>query len=148
MAQTTGGTTAKGLLVEWSTDGSAYNSASGYGVAVEPSGAERDVGEQHTFEGDTPIVGTGKLSAADVTLRAVYTQTDSEFFDVMFDAKENDSDIWIRYSMFGGASGDKQYTVQGKCVMCTPPGGEAGSADIVLFEARVVGAKYEEATVA
>lgn len=148
MAQTTGGTTAKGLVTGYSTNGSDFTDVSGFGVAVEPSGAERAFSEQHTFEGDTPIVGTGKLSAADVTVRAVYTQVDSEFFDVMYDAKVNDSDIWIKYSTFGGTSGDKEYVIKGKCVMCTPPAGDAGSADTVLFEARVVGAQYTEQAVA
>lgn len=148
MAQTTAGITPKGMVVSFSSDGAAWTDMSGMGVSVEPTGAARAFSELHTFEGDTPIVGTGKLSAADVTVKGVLTPTDAEFFDFMFDAKVADSAVYIKYSPAGGASGDKEYTVQGKCIECTPPGGEAGSSDIILAEARIVGAAYAEAVVA
>lgn len=141
------GVSARQLLAEYSLNGTDFTSVAGANVAIEPSGEDRAYAEQPVFEVDDPVIGYGKLSAADVMLRAVYTQTDSEIFDVLYDAKIANSDIWLRWSVYGGNSGDKQYTVQGKVVECVPPGGEAGSADVVLFEARVIGAKYTESVV-
>ena len=151
MTQTTGGMSARALKVEYAvnTGGGfgSYVDISGYAASVEPSGAERGVGEQHTFDGDTPIVTTGKLSAARAVLRSVYTQTDSEAFDAIYDAKVNNYPFKLRWSVPGGATGDKQYEVEGYVTKCTPPGGDAGSADVVLFEAEVVSASFDESTV-
>jgi hypothetical protein len=153
MAQTTGGMSARSLKVEYDIDtgtgfSGSYTDLSGYGANVEPSGEERAYAEQHTFDGDSPLVGYGKLSAAEATLRAVYTQTDAEAFDVIYDAKKNHYPFKLRWSVPGAATaGDKLYECAGYVVTCTPPGGDAESAETVLFEAKVVGPDFDESTV-
>jgi len=151
MTQTTGGMSARALKVEYAvnTGGGfgSYADISGYAASVEPSGAERGIGEQHTGAGDTPIVTTGKLSAARAVLRAVYTQADSEAFDAILDAKVNNYPFKLRWSVPGGATGDKQYEIEGYVAKCTPPSGDTGSPDLVLFEAEIVGADFAESTV-
>lgn len=149
MAQATGGLSARAMIVQYdiNTGGGfagSYTTLSGYGVVVEASGAQRAWSEQHTFEGDTPIIGYGKLSAAEALLRAVYTQTDAQAFDVLFDAKVNHYPFKLQWSIAGGASGDKEYETHGYVVECTPPGGDGTSPDIVLFEARVVANDFDE----
>lgn len=148
MAQTTDQMSARALKVEVNVNGGGYTDISGFAVSVEPGGEERDYSEQHTFDGDSPLLGFGKLSAAEATLKAVYTQADSDPFDEIWDAKKAHQTVALRWSVPGGASSDKQYECSGYCVACTPPGGESSSSDVVLFEAKIVAQDFDESTVA
>lgn len=148
MTQTTGGMSARAMKVQVDVNAGGYVDVSGYGASVEPSGGDRAYGEQHTFDGDTPIIGWGKLGASSVVLKAVYTQTDAEPFDSIYDAKVGHLPVKVKWSIPGGASADKEYEVEGYVSKCTPPGGEAGSPAVIMFVAEIVGPEFAESVVA
>lgn len=140
--------TASDLKVEYTVGVGPAVDLSGYAVTVDPEGAERAWSETHVFDCDTPVMGYGKLACAKATIKAVYTQDDAEPFDDIYDAKVANDDFKLKWSVAGGAAGDKEYEVAGKVVECSPPGGEAGSADLVFFEALVVANDFDETVVA
>jgi hypothetical protein len=83
---------------------------------------------------------------AQAVLRAVYTNDDDEPFDAIYDAKVNHYPFKLKWSIPGGASGDKEYEVNGYVTECTPPEADAGSADVIMFEATITAPDFDETT--
>jgi hypothetical protein len=135
MAQTTNGISFKANKIEISTDGVNFTDMSGFGVSLDPSGGERGVGEEFTWDGDTPILVTGKRGALEIKAKIVYTEGIADPFRVVRAAYEAGSDLYLRWSPKGGSAGQRRYTTTAaKVVECPPPGGEAGAEDVVLCE--------------
>ena len=144
--------TASDLKVEYDIDSGGgflgYTDISGYGTKVEPEGGERAYSATHVFDSDTPVMGYGKRAEVKATLTAVFTQADSDPFDEIYDAKVNNYPFKLKWSPAGGAAGDKEWEIVGRVIECIPPGGEADSEDLILFEAVIVGDDVDEDTVA
>ena len=135
MAQTTGGMSPTDMSVGLSTDGTNYTDVSGYANSVEIDGGERVTGNAFTFEGDTAIIKSGKREPLTVTVRGVYTETASEYYDMVVDAYEAGSALYVRWSPGGGDSGDLGFTSQAGIVKNAPyPIGEASTAEPIMTE--------------
>ena len=132
MAQTTHGLSFIKALVFVSADGSTWTDASGHGASVAVSGGERATGEQHTMDGDTPIVKSGKRGSVDVTVRYVYTEETDEPFEVVRAQYEIvEGPLHVQYAP-AGAAGFWFKTGEGICRTIDYPQGEAGPGDVLL----------------
>jgi len=135
MAQTTGGMAATDMSVWLSTDGSAWTDVSGYANSVEIDGGERETGNAYTFDGDTAIIKAGKRGPLTITVRGIYTETATEYYDKVVDAYEAGSDLYVRWSPGGGDAGDLGFTSQAGIVKNAPyPVGEANAPDPIMTE--------------
>lgn len=138
MAQTTGGKTFRKASVDLSSDNSSWTEMDGFGAAIAVSGGTRVAPEQHTFEGDTPVVKGGARGAVDLEIRFIYTETADEPFEVARTIYETaGAECYVRYSpdsdsTSGGASPFRFST--GKCVMTdfVYPQGEARGNEVIL----------------
>lgn len=157
MAQVTGAIAKSVYKAEVSLDGSTWTDVSGAAATVSISGGDVLVGQQHTADGSEAIVTTSnKVDPRDVTIRAVYTETDSEPWDVVWTRYQGaDKTIYVRWSPAGGASGDKRYAcaVGGSAAAvpitaCMMPDHDSGSGDPALFEFTVRTPGILEETVA
>jgi hypothetical protein len=132
MTQTTNGMAFVAAKVFISPDGTTWTDVSGHGASVAIDGGEREVGEQHTMDGDTPIIKGGKRAAIEVTVEYVYTEEAAEPFEVLRAIHETAGGAaYLQYSPKGGF-----WFTTGAGVLQMPgyPGGEAESGDILLGE--------------
>ena len=133
MAQTTGGMSGKDLMVGLGTDGSTYTDVSGYANSVKISGGERETGNAFTFDGDTSIIKAGKRGPMTVTVRGVYTETASQFYDLAQTAYEAGTAFYVRWSPGGGDAGDSGFTAGAGIVTGVPyPSAEADGEPILV----------------
>jgi len=133
MAQTSDGMPFVNALVFVSPDGTTWTDVSGHGASVAVGGGERAVGEQHTFDGDVPIVSSGKRAAIELTVRYVYTETEGDPFDICRTAHESHPGTF--YCQYRPKSGGNWFKT-GSGILTKPgyPGGESGSGDLILSE--------------
>lgn len=163
MPQTTGAIVGSGAKVEYSLNASGTTGTwvdfSGYAAGVEVSGGEQITGAQMTLDGDAGIVrGANKTEPFTVTVSVVYTETDSQPFDALWDRfKGAAKTVALRWSPAGGAGGTIQYaatdtakTAPVLCpiVSCTPPSSAADSGDPLMFELVVECADILKTTIA
>jgi hypothetical protein len=159
MAQTTGGISGANAAVWYSTDAAAFTAIAGYAITVDVSGGEAITGSQQTFDGTSPIVTAAhKVEPLTIEVSVVYTETDTEPFDAIFDrfmgATKN---LCVRYSPNGGASGDEQFTTTDDAasaaqlvpiVSCNPPSLDASSGDPRTFTFSVIAPRTLKETIA
>ena len=164
MAQTTGAIVGSGAKIEYSLDASGttgtWVNISGYSASVEVSGGEQITGSQMTLDGDAAIVrGANKTEPFTITVSIVYTETDSQPFDALWDRFKTASTktVALRWSPAGGAGGTIQYattdTAKTNPVLCpiisvTPPTSESDSGDPLMFELVVECADIRRTTIA
>ncbi len=112
MAQTTGALNTVGGKVELSTDGvPTFTDISGFMSMVDPGQGVRQTGFIFTADGDRPILGGGKREMLEVLVNIAYTEAAPDPFTIILGVFEaGDTDIQLRWSPNGGASGDYQYT--------------------------------------
>jgi len=148
VAQATGVETFKDCKVETSTDGSTWTDISGYASSVAVDGFERAQGEAYTFDGDYPIVGTGKMQRGTVTVRIAYTEGESDPFKAAWDAYEGNTQLQVRYWPEGGETGEFGFYTDTDSRIVAPPtvAGEANSADPIMVEFQVVSKRLQRTT--
>lgn len=137
MAQTTGGKTFIAAAVDLSANNSDWTECDGHGASVAVDGGTRNAPEQHTFDGDTPIVKGGKRAALDVEVRFVYTETSAEPFEVARAIYETEgAAAYVRYSPLGDdTSGGTVYryaSAEGVMTDFVYPQGNAEGDEIIL----------------
>jgi hypothetical protein len=139
MAQTTGAFSGANFKVEVSVNGSDWTDISGQATSVTPGGGDQLIGEQHTADGDAPVVtNSNKTEASELEINILYTETASEAFDIVGDRYRGATKtIYVRYAPKGGATANKRFfTANGAgtataaaIVNCLPPEVDAGSGD-------------------
>ena len=139
MAQTTGGLSFYAATVDVSANNSDWYELDGYGISVAVSGGDRNAGDANTFDGDTPIVKSGKRTPIDVVVRYVYTEesvASSGAFMVALTQYETAGGIlYLRYSPKGRTSDVFEFTTGAGIVTTFKyPQGEAAPGDIVDSE--------------
>ena len=148
MAQTTSGMSGADISVGLSTDGTNFTDVSGFANSVEKDGGERVTGNAFTFDGDIAIIKAGKRDPITVTIRGVYTETASEFYDMVVDAYEAGSDLYARWSPGGGDAGDLGYTTGAGIVKSAPyPVGNADEGEPIMVECVLEVASIAEAAI-
>ena len=122
---------------------------------VDPPVQTRPTGEAYVFGEDTAVTGVGKRGPMDVLVRGVWvagSTTASVFYTVYqeFTAACGDM-VAVRWGPDGcTTSKDVFYTstTKSEVTSLTFPGGDAGSADIIMFEFVVHTPDVTHATVA
>jgi hypothetical protein len=163
MPQTTGAISGAAAKVEYSLNAAGTSGTwvdfSGYAQSVEVSGGESVTGQQMTLDGDAAIVtGANKTNPYTLTFNVVYTETDAQPFDAIFDRyMTTTKTIAVRWSPAGGAGGTQQYattdTASTAAVLvpmtaCTPPGVDATSGDPRMFTFSVITPKILKSAIA
>jgi hypothetical protein len=148
MAQTTGAVNSVDARIETSPDGSAWTDHSGESVKLTPTGGDRQVGQRNTFDGDTPVVLTGKKDVSEVDVEYLYTEGASDLFEVARAAKEANSNFYIRWAPKGGQSGEFRFTTAvGKITEFQYPPIDAGAADPIALSFKLVNGGITKAVV-
>ena len=147
MAQTNDAFPASEQVVEYKVAAGSWTEFDGFAKVVTPGGGDRAQAEAFTFDGDTPVVTFGKRSMATVEVAVLYTETDAEPFDALYDAKVAGSITQIRWQP-AGAGGTVQYLISGEINAISPPTGDAGSADALSFAVTVTGPEIVKGTAA
>jgi len=159
MAQTTGSLPQGKCQVEVSVDASAWTDVSGSSASVSFSGGDQLTGEQHTFDGQFPIVtGSGKMGALTATFNIFYTETASEAFTVVYDRFKDGAagTIAVRYSPAGGQSTESRYFASDDAgsaatlvpiINCPPPDADSSSGDAIMATFSVLAPQFKEETI-
>ena len=154
MTQTTAAMTFRAAAVDVSADNSTWVELDGQGAAVAVSGYGRPAPEQHTFDGDTPIVKAGKRTKGGVTVRFCYTEEALEGFEKARAIFETAGGLaYVRYSpggdsTSGGASPFRFSTGAGVMTEFGYPQGEAAGTEILLCEFTVESPSLAKSVVA
>lgn len=110
MAQTTGATSARASVVEYSTNGSSWTDCSGMSNKVETSGGERQTSGTPTFDGDTMIQTAGKRDLLMVKVSGVYTEGGSDLFEAARTAWQAGTAFYFRWTVKAASTGNFRYT--------------------------------------
>lgn len=134
--QTTGGFSFGAADVDVSADGENWTVLDGHGTSIAVDTGARSTGEDNTFEGETPILGAGKLASTSLTVRFIYTEAADEPFEVcraIFETEKGP--CWVRYWPGGRANGQFIFET-GLGIMTTLmyPQGEASAAETIKSE--------------
>jgi len=92
--------------VEYSEDGATWEEVSSKTASVEASGGDRRTGEVGVFGADSDVIGVGARQPVEVTVRLVFENSAVGFWQTIWDAYEDNSDIYFRWYPAGGADGD------------------------------------------
>jgi len=160
MAQTTGNLPQGQCQVEVSTNGSSWTDISGSVASVTTGAGEQMTGEQHTFDGQFPIVtGSGKMAATTAEFSIVYTETASEAFTIVYDRFKDGGagTIYVRYSPAGGQSTESRFFASDDAgsaeaavpiVSCLPPAADASAGDAIMASFSVIAPQFKQETIA
>jgi len=132
MTQTTDGMSFIAAKVHVSADGITWTDVSGHGASVAVGGGSRAVGEEHTFDGDTPIIKAGKRAATEVTVRYVYTEEAADPFEVV--RAQYETSGGVLYVQYSPKDGFWYKTGAGILSDFGYPAGEAGDGAVVMCE--------------
>lgn len=153
MPQTTAALAGSITEIEYSINASgttgSWTDISGYAASVSISGGEQVTGSTMTMDGDAAIVtGSNKTEPFTVEFSIVYTDTDAQPFDALWDRfKGAAKTVAVRWTYAGSGSGKQQYAttdsakanpVMVPIVACSPPNAEAGSGDPLMFTFSVI----------
>lgn len=132
MAQTTGAISFKDVLVEVSTNGSAWTDISGFANNIKLKGFVRNTGEYYTASGDTAIIKSGKRKPGTITIECAYTESAAEPYTLFNTAYSTPSDLYVRWSPKGGTTGQLRFTSNAG-IVSEPvyPVGDVEKGDIV-----------------
>ncbi len=148
MAQTTSQITFRDCEISISTNGSTWTDVSGFANSIGIGGGERNIGEFFTAEGDTPLIGAGKRSALEVTSRIVYTEGAAEPYEVIRQAYEAGTVLYVRFSPKGGDATEFMFTSDAGYVRNPVyPQGEVQSGEPIAFEFTIVTPKITKSVI-
>ena len=127
-----------------SPDGSTWTDLSGHQATLVPTDGARIIGQQHTMDGDTPLLTEGDRVAVTVTGNFIYTETDREPYDVLRTAHESgDAEMHVQWEITSGGIWFK--TGAGKLENLTYPDLDSASGDAVMCQFIVKGVGLTEA---
>lgn len=152
MAQTTEAVANACAKVEISTaaDCAGLVDISGSTQSVSVPGQSRMSGESYTFDGDYAIIRTGKREPLEITFNIVYTDENTEAFEIargIFETIDCDSEVCVVWSPAGGGVGDQEFTASGYLINFQYPPVDASSGDPVMCDFVIKAAKVTASAV-
>lgn len=121
-----------------------YVDISGEAQSVSGTEQSRMTGEAYVFAGDTPIVMSGSRETMELTATIIYTEVDTEAYQMVRTAFEDTSvcpgggKIYLRVSPRGGSAGHEQLEYIGYLTAFTYPEVDASSGDPIVCEFSMV----------
>lgn len=148
MAQTTGQTSFRNAVIEFTTDGTNYVNISGVMNKLEYSGGNRAQGEAYTGSADTPVIAVGKREPITLAMDMVYSEATADYYTTFETYYTAGTPLKIRWAPKGGATGNFRYTADtGYILSFTPPQGEYSSGDPVMISLEVLTGSYSRAAI-
>jgi hypothetical protein len=128
------------MCVEIMAGGTTWTDYSDFLSVVDPPAQTRMMGEAYVFGEDTAVLGAGKLEPTEVTIRGVWTDATADpFYAVLTEFQTACGDmVAVRWSPGGCASTHRSFrtsTTASEVSSLTFPGGDSGSADVLMWEA-------------
>lgn len=153
MTQTTGAISGVANYVAVSTDGSSWTDISGMANKVEADSQKRTSGETYTFDGDTAILGWGKLEPLEITVTIVYTEGASDAFKKALTSLQTagGARLQVRWAPKGNTAPNFQFTSGSDSKVSEMPPGpapDATSGDPVVLEFKIRTASITQAAIA
>lgn len=123
-------------------DGTAWTDYSDYLSVLDPPSMSRMSAEAYVFGEDTAVLGFGKLEPVEVTVRGVWGEGTTDPFYVAFSNHTTacGSMLAVRWSPGGCTTDNDSFrtsTTASRITNLVLPGGDAGSADIITWEATI-----------
>ena len=139
------------MCVEVMVGGTTFTDYSDEVSVVDAPGLARMSADAYVFGEDTALIGYGKREPGEVTIRGVYVDTTTSLFYLANGAFTTACGALfaVRYSPGGCTTAHRSLrtsTTVAKIVNLTPPSGDAGSADILMWEATIKTPDITEAT--
>jgi hypothetical protein len=137
MAQTTDAFSTANGSFEYATDGgTTWNDACGETVSITVGGGTRQTSGTSTLCGDTQILTAAKRELIELTITVLGIGSDSGLQADAITAYEAASNLMVRWSPQGGATGDFRKTSAAKTLVTTPPylGADSTSSDAAQVE--------------
>ena len=148
MAQTTGATSWRNAVIEFSTDGSSWVDISGVGNKLGHSGGDRMQGEEYTGAADTAVITTGKREPIKLKTDVVYSEATADQYVNLETCYLNNTPLKLRWAPKGSTTANFRFTSDtGYVTSFTPPVGEYGSGDPVLISFELTTAFYSRAAI-
>ena len=127
------------MCVEIMAGGTTWTDYSDNLSVVDPPTQTRPSAEAYVFGEDTAVLGAGKLEPVEVTVRAVFEEgTATPFYAVLAEFITACGDmVAVRWSPGGCTTDNDSFrtsTTASEVLSLTYPGGDAGSADVLMFE--------------
>ncbi len=129
---------ARGLIVEYSLDGTTWTDISGDTSGIRAQGGERKIGSWSDFRNDAPAVVVGKRGPMVVTVSLAYDDRDTQVCQAFLDYQRNKTPLYLRWCPYG-ASGSKWLTTSPACALLSVehPTARALAGDPLMVSARV-----------
>lgn len=134
--QTQDGMSFVDVILEYQIDGDPTpTDMTGFTTTVEAKGYETQVGETYTGNSKKAILTAGKDSPAEVTIKSIYTEIETDPMAKLWAAKKAHKKVKFLWSLKNAVVPYfKWETDYGYITSMTPPSGEVGSADAVITE--------------
>lgn len=146
MPQTTGQTSWRNAVIEYSTDSITWVDISGVGNKVGHGGGDRAIGEAYTGASDTAILTLGKREPLQLEIDIVYSEATADQYANLENCYLNGTALKLRWAPKGSATGNFRYTSDtGYLGTFTPPVGEYGSGDPILISFELNTPSYSRA---
>ena len=134
------GMSACNMCVEIMAGGTTWTDYSDYLTVVEPPTQTRKSAEAYVYGEDTAVLGMGKLEPIGVTIRGIWTDATADpCYAVMSEFQTACGDmVAVRWAPASCTTAHRAYrtsTTASEVLSWTPPGGDAGSADVLTWEA-------------
>lgn len=133
------GMSACSMCVELMAGGTTFTDYSDNLSVVEPPTQTRTTGEAYVFGEDTAVTAVGKREPVEVTVRGVWAEgTTDPFYAVLAEFITACGDmVAVRWSPGGCTTAHDSFrtsTTASEVVSFSYPGGDSGSADVLMWE--------------
>jgi len=123
--------TSYNTRIQVSTDYETWKEVACRSSSVTPGGGDRGQGQIHDFCSDSPRIGIGRLEPVTLDINLIYTEEETEGFDLLEGFFKNRTEIYMRYRPKEQDGGSWQFVGSGFMTTVLPPEADATSADLL-----------------
>jgi len=133
--------TSKNTRIQLSSDFETWKEVACRSSSVTPGGGDRGQGQIHDFCADAPRIGVGRLEPVTLDINLIYTEEESEGFDLLEGFLKGWEPVYIRYRPKEQDGGSWQFVGYGYITACLPPEADATSSDLLQTTATFYGSE-------